>query len=154
VPAPIDAHPLLAALGPEPLRDGFDAATLHRSLRRRSAPIKSVLMDNRVVVGVGNIYASEALFRAGIRPTLAARRLARSRVAALVDAVRATLEEAIAAGGSTLRDYVDSTGEPGYFQARHFVYGRAGEPCRICGTTIAVRRLGARASFFCPCCQR
>ncbi len=111
-------------------------------------------MDNRIVVGVGNIYANEALFRAGIRPTIAARRVTRQRLARLVDEVRATLTDAIAKGGSTLRDYVDSAGEPGYFQLEYFVYGREGAPCRVCGSTIRTVRLGGRATSYCPHCQR
>jgi formamidopyrimidine-DNA glycosylase len=111
-------------------------------------------MDNHLVVGVGNIYANESLFRAGIRPTIAAQRISRIRLARLVDEVRATLTEAIAKGGSTLRDYVDSRGEPGYFQLEYFVYGRDGEPCRVCGTPIRGIRQGGRASFYCPRCQR
>ena len=149
-----DAHPLLAALGPEPFDPAFDAGYLWRATRRRSAAIKLALMDNHLVVGVGNIYANESLFRAGIRPTIAARRLSRPRLARLVDEVRATLGEAIAKGGSTLRDYVDAGGEPGYFQLDYFVYGRAGEPCRVCGTAIRSIRQGGRATSYCPGCQR
>ena len=154
VPAPAAAHPLLASLGPEPFDAAFDAGYLWRATRTRSAAIKLALMDNGLVVGVGNIYANESLFRAGIRPTLPAHRVSRARLARLVDAVRAVLTEAIAKGGSTLRDYVDARGEPGYFQLDYFVYGRAGEPCRVCGAPIRLRRLGARASFYCPRCQR
>jgi formamidopyrimidine-DNA glycosylase len=150
---PAEAHPLLRGLGPEPLSPAFDAETLHAATRRRSAPIKSVLMDNHVVVGVGNIYANESLYRAGIRPGRAASGLSRPRLARLIEEVRATLVEAIAAGGSTLRDYVGSTGEPGYFQLAYFVYGRAGEPCRRCASAIRMRRIGGRASFYCPRCQ-
>lgn len=154
LPASPDEHPLLASLGPEPFDDAFDAAYLWKALRTRTAAIKLALMDNGVVVGVGNIYANEALFRAGIRPTTPARKVSRPRLVRLVDEVRAVLTEAIAKGGSTLRDYVDATGEPGYFQLAYFVYGRNGEPCRVCGTPIRVRRLGGRASFYCPVCQR
>jgi len=151
---PASGHPLLASLGPEPFDPSFDGAYLWKALRTRTAAIKLALMDNRVVVGVGNIYANEALFRAGIRPTTSARKVSRPRIARLVDEVRAVLSEAIAKGGSTLRDYVDARGEPGYFQFAYFVYGREGEPCRVCKTPIRMRRLGARASFFCPTCQR
>ncbi len=147
-------HPLLAALGPEPFDSAFDAQTLWRATRRRSAAIKLALMDNRLVVGVGNIYANEALFRAGIRPTIAARRLSRPRLARLVDAVRSTLTDAIAKGGSTLRDYVDSDGNPGYFQLEHFVYGREGERCRVCGAALRSLRMAGRATTYCPACQR
>lgn len=147
-------HPLLRDLGPEPLGGDFDAGYLHRSTRTRSVAIKLALMDARLVVGVGNIYANEALFHAQIRPTTSARRLSRQRLAMLIDAVRATLAMAIEAGGSTLRDYVDSTGQPGAFQLSCAVYGRAGEPCRSCGTAIRVQRLGGRATYWCPRCQR
>ncbi len=147
-------HPLLAALGPEPFDDAFDGAALWAGLRRRTGPIKAALMDNRLVVGVGNIYANEALFRAGIRPTLRASALSRPRANRLAAAVREVLAEAIAKGGSTLRDYVDSRGEPGYFQLGYFVYGREGEPCRVCGTRIRARMIGQRNSFWCPQCQR
>jgi formamidopyrimidine-DNA glycosylase len=125
-------HPLLARLAPEPLGTEFHAGWLHARSRGRSAAIKTVIMDNHIVVGVGNIYASESLFRAGIRETLAA---------------------AIEAGGSTLRNYVGAEGRPGYFQQTYFVYGRQGEPCRRCGTTIKALRQGQRSTFFCPVCQ-
>jgi len=111
-------------------------------------------MDNHVVVGVGNIYANESLFHAGIRPTTPAHRVSRRRAARLVAEVRETLADAIAKGGSTLRDYVDARGEPGYFQLDYFVYGREGLPCRVCATTVRSRRLGGRASAYCPRCQR
>ena len=154
LPGPALAHPLLRSLGPEPFDAAFDAGYFWRATRSRTAAIKLVLMDNHVVVGAGNIYSNEALFRAGIRPTTPARRLSRPKLSRLVDEVRAVLSEAIAKGGSTLRDYVDASGEPGYFQLDYFVYGREGEPCRTCGTEIRHRRLGARASFYCPNCQR
>jgi formamidopyrimidine-DNA glycosylase len=153
-PGSAATHPLLAALGPEPSDPGFDADYLHAATRRRSAAIKHVLMDNHVVVGVGNIYANEALFRAGIRPTRPANRISRQRFARLVDAVRETLAEALTKGGSTLRDYVDSAGEPGYFQLDYFAYGRAGAPCKVCGTTLRGVRLGGRATTYCGRCQR
>ncbi len=146
-------HPLLARLGVEPLEKEFDAAYLHRATRKRSAAVKLVIMDSHVVVGVGNIYANEALFRAGIPPQLAANRLSLARCAQLVQTVRETLSEAIQMGGSSLRDYVDSNGNPGYFQQHYWVYGRAGEPCRVCGTLIKQIRQGQRSSFYCPCCQ-
>lgn len=147
-------HPLLAGLGPEPLGREFDADYLWQATRRRNAAIKQVIMDSGVVVGVGNIYASEALFRAGIRPQLAACRLSLPRCAALVQAIKETLRAAIRAGGSTLRDFVNSSGEPGYFQQNYFVYGRAGESCRKCGSAIRQVRQGQRSSFYCPHCQR
>ena len=147
-------HPLLANLGVEPLENEFDAAYLHRATRKRSAAIKLVIMDNHVVVGVGNIYANEALYRAGIRPQLAASRLSLARCARLVQAVRETLSEAIQLGGSSLRDYVGSDGNPGYFQQHYWVYGRAGEPCRACGESIKQIRQGQRSSFYCAHCQK
>lgn len=151
---PERSHPLLAQLGPEPFASDFDVDHLRRALGRRSAAIKLALMDNRVVAGVGNIYANEALFRARVRPTQPARGIGRLRCARIADAVRATLADAIAKGGSTLRDYVDSRGEPGYFQLDYFVYGREGMPCRVCGAAIRHVRLGGRATYFCGRCQR
>jgi formamidopyrimidine-DNA glycosylase len=153
LPPPAEAHPLLASLGPEPFDSGCDAGYLWAAARRRSAAVKLALMDNRLVVGVGNIYANESLFRAGIRPTTPARRLSRQRWARLLAAVRETLAEAIAKGGSTLRDYVDSRGEPGYFQLDYRVYDRQGLPCRVCGSAIKSVRLGGRSTFYCPRCQ-
>lgn len=147
-------HPLLAALGPEPLSQAFDADHLFKATRTRNAAIKLALMDSHVVVGIGNIYANEALFRAGILPTRAARRISRLRLGRLVDAVRQTLTDAIAKGGSTLRDYVDSEGRPGYFQQSYFVYGRAGEQCRVCDSRIRRSRIGGRSTYSCPRCQR
>jgi formamidopyrimidine-DNA glycosylase len=151
---PVEGHPLLARLGPEPFAPAFNADALRESLRTRTAAIKLALMDNHVVVGVGNIYANEALFRAGIRPTRAANRISRARLETLVDAVRATLSDAIAKGGSTLRDYVDSSGARGYFQLEYYAYGRSGLPCRVCSTPMREARLGGRATVFCPRCQR
>ncbi|TAH46376.1 MAG: bifunctional DNA-formamidopyrimidine glycosylase/DNA-(apurinic or apyrimidinic site) lyase [Betaproteobacteria bacterium] len=146
-------HPLLAHLGPEPLDDAFDATWLHRATRGLRAPIKHVLMDSRRVVGVGNIYASESLFRARIHPMTPAGRLGPRRCERLVAAVRDTLRAAIAAGGSTLRDFVGGDGRPGYFQQQYFVYGRDGEPCRVCGSEIRRVVSGQRATYFCPRCQ-
>lgn len=151
---PADEHPLLAKLGPEPFTPEFNARYLQQALASRSTAIKLALMNNAVVVGVGNIYANEALFRAGIRPTRASNRISRARLERLVEAVRQTLSEAIAKGGSTLRDYVDSSGEPGYFQLDYFAYGRAGLPCRVCGRMLREARLGGRATVFCTGCQR
>lgn len=146
-------HPLLASLGPEPLGDDFNEDTLYVATRNKSAAIKLVIMDQRIVVGVGNIYANEALFRAGIQPQLPAGKLSRPRCERLTAEIRATLNAAIAKGGSTLRDYVSSDGSPGYFQQDYWVYGRAGEACRRCGKIIKLLRLGQRASFYCPHCQ-
>ena len=147
-------HPLLKKLGPEPLQKDFDAEHLYQATRKRSAAIKLVIMDGHVVVGVGNIYANEALFRAGIRPQLAASKLSKPRCARLVQTIRETLREAIKLGGSSLRDFVGSDGNPGYFQQHYWVYGRAGEPCKKCGTPIKQIRQGQRSSFYCPTCQK
>ena len=146
-------HPLLAQLGPEPLQENFDADYLYRATRKRSAAIKLVIMDGHVVVGVGNIYANEALFRAGIRPQLVAGKLSTPRCARLVQTIRETLTEAIALGGSSLRDFVNSDGKPGYFQQHYWVYGRTGEPCHACGAPIKQIKQGQRSSFYCPVCQ-
>jgi len=147
-------HPLLAALGVEPLAPEFSGEYLHRATRNRRLAVKLALMDSHLVVGVGNIYANESLFRAGIRPTRPAHRVTKAQYARLADAVRETLTQAIAKGGSTLRDYVDSRGEPGSFQLDYYVYGREREPCRVCGSPIRTLRLGGRASSYCPRCQR
>ena len=147
-------HPLLAELGPEPLEKDFNARYLYQATRGRSASIKQCIMDSRIVVGVGNIYANEALFRAGIRPQLAAGKLSLPRCARLVEEIRTTLNEAIKQGGSSLRDFVDTSGNPGYFQQNYWVYGRAGEPCRRCGATIKQARQGQRSSFYCGSCQK
>jgi formamidopyrimidine-DNA glycosylase len=147
-------HKLLQGLAPVPLESGFDADWLFRRTRGRNAPVKSLLMDNRLVCGVGNIYANESLFRAGIHPARAGGRISRPRYAKLVDEIRATLNAAIQAGGSTLRDYVHADGSPGYFQQNYFVYGRAGEPCRLCASPIKTVRIGQRSAFYCGSCQR
>jgi len=150
----VHAHPLLASLGPEPLEDDFDARYLYQATRGRSVSIKQCLMNNRVVVGVGNIYTNEALFRAGIKPQLAAGKLSLPRCAKLVEEIRATLAEAIRLGGSTLRDFVGTSGQPGYFQQHYWVYGRGGEPCRKCGSPIKQIKQGQRSSFYCGVCQK
>jgi len=147
-------HPLLAAIGPEPLSPEFDGTVLYRATRNRTAAIKQVLMDSHVIAGLGNIYANEALFRAGIHPRTRAHRLSASRCALLAEKIRQTLELAINAGGSTLRDYVASDGQAGYFQDQFLVYGRAGEPCFRCGSTIRGTRQGQRSTFYCPKCQK
>jgi len=147
------AHPLLARLGPEPLGDGVTAEHLKAACARRSAAIKGVIMDASVVVGVGNIYASESLFRAGISPRTAARRLSRPRLEKLVTAIREVLADSIREGGTTLRDFLNSEGNPGYFKQRLFVYDRKGEPCRVCGTPIRHAVMGQRATYWCPKCQ-
>jgi formamidopyrimidine-DNA glycosylase len=151
-----DAWPqkLLGGLGVEPLSADFDAEAFHTALKQRSAPIKQVLLAGDLVVGVGNIYASEALFLAGIRPTLAAKSLSRPRARKLHAAIIAVLEAALAKGGSTLRDFSSATGENGYFQLQANVYDRAGEPCRVCASPIQMIRQGQRSTFFCRSCQK
>jgi len=148
------AHPLLAALGPEPFSEAFNADWLHARTRGRSTAIKNVLMDSHIVAGVGNIYANEALFRAAIHPKTAAGRIGAARYMLLVDKVRETLDDAIEAGGSSMRDYLGSNGEAGYFQFNWLVYGREGETCRRCGAAIRQVRQGQRSTFYCPSCQR
>jgi formamidopyrimidine-DNA glycosylase len=153
---PADAwqlHPWFAGLGPEPLGDGFDGAYLLGRCRSRPAPIKQVLMDAAVVVGIGNIYACEALFRAGIDPFRPARRLKPAQVEALVAAVKAVLTEAIAAGGSTISDFVRADGRPGYFRHAFRVYQRQGQPCLRCGRPILRRLQAGRGTFYCSGCQ-
>ena len=149
-----EEHTLLASIGPEPLSGEFTGQWLYDITRNRTAAIKLVLMDSRVVAGVGNIYASEALFRAGINPKLPAGRIGLKRYELLVEKIRETLEAAIQAGGSTLRDFVGGDGRAGYFQNEHLVYGRGGEPCRVCGTKIRELRQGQRSTFYCSVCQR
>ena len=147
-------HPLLAELGPEPLSDVFHGDHLWRRSRGRSAPVKAFIMDQAIVVGVGNIYAAEALFRAGIHPLRAAGRVSRERYARLSDAIKSILAYAIERGGTTLRDFLNPDGAPGYFEQELSVYGREGEPCRSCSAPIRSLRLGNRASCYCPRCQR
>lgn len=152
-PGPVELHPLLARLGPEPLSDDFDGEVLFAACRGKTAPIKTVLMDNHVVVGVGNIYANESLFVAGVRPSRPAGQVSREECLHLAAAIRATLLRAIEAGGSTLRDFTDAIGKPGYFQQHYAVYGRDGLPCHACATLVQHTRLGQRSSFYCPHCQ-
>jgi formamidopyrimidine-DNA glycosylase len=147
------ARQLLDSLGVEPLSPDFESLAFWRALRQRRASIKQVLLSGRVVVGVGNIYACEALFAAGIRPTLAARRLSRARAERLHAAIRAVLERAIERGGSTLRDFSSALGEAGHFQLEAMVYDRAGQPCRVCGTPVRGLRQGQRSTCYCPTCQ-
>ena len=151
---PLEDHWLLHELGPEPLSADFDGGYLAARAKGRRVAVKSFLMDSRVVVGVGNIYANEALFMAGIRPRIAAGRLSRPRLAALVDAIKVTLESAIQSGGTTLRDFVATDGRPGYFVHELSVYGRGGEPCLRCDTTLKEIRQNGRATVYCPRCQR
>lgn len=147
-------HPLLVGLGPEPLGDTFDGEHLYTLSRGRRAPVKTFLMDQAVVVGVGNIYAAEALHAAGISPLRAAGRVSRERYMHLADAVRRILAHAITRGGTTLRDFISPDGAPGYFEQELSVYGRGGEPCRACGAVLRQASIGQRASVWCPRCQR
>lgn len=148
-----EQDPRLARLGPEPLSEAFDGERLYRLSRGRRVAVKPFLMDNAVVVGVGNIYASEALFMAGIDPRRGAGRISAERYARLAAAAKEVLAAAITQGGTTLRDFVGGTGEPGYFKQRLNVYGRHGEPCRRCGAELRHITLGQRASVYCPHCQ-
>jgi len=152
--APLATHPLLAHLGVEPLSRTLTAARLHEITRGHRKAIKQLLMDGRRIVGVGNIYACESLFVAGIDPRTPAQRLSRARCERLVIAIKQTLRKAIRAGGASLRDFVRSDGEPGHFQLRAWVYGRAGLPCRRCGAQVRRIVQGQRATFHCPRCQR
>jgi len=152
--AQIRTHPLLIHLGPEPLEEHFTAAHLHTALRNKSIPIKVAIMDAKTVVGVGNIYASESLFRSGIHPKLPANQLSKPRAQKLVTAIKEVLTESITQGGTTLRDFLKSDGEPGYFKQRLFVYDRKGQPCRICLTPISHQILAQRATYWCPKCQK
>lgn len=146
-------HPLLKTLGPEPLEPTFNADYLFQQLRTRNAPIKTTIMDAHVVVGVGNIYASESLFRAGIHPETPAKMLTLVQCELLVQEIKLTLSAALEAGGSSLRDFFGADGNPGYFQQTYFVYGRTGEPCRVCQQAIFSIRLGQRSTFYCQVCQ-
>lgn len=150
----VDEHLLLCGLGVEPLGDAFSASVLYRMTRTRSAPIKQVLLAGDIVVGVGNIYASESLFKAGINPKTPAYRIGLARYEKLTQAIRETLAAAIEQGGSTLRDFMAADGQPGYFQQSYFVYDRTGEPCRICGAAIRQLKQGQRSTFYCVNCQK
>ncbi|WP_460838272.1 bifunctional DNA-formamidopyrimidine glycosylase/DNA-(apurinic or apyrimidinic site) lyase [Noviherbaspirillum agri] len=147
-------HILLSRLGTEPLEEAFSAQLLYSKTRNRSAPIKQVLLAGDIVVGVGNIYASESLFKAGINPKTPAQRISLARYERLAQAIRETLAAAIEQGGSTLRDFMGVNGQPGYFQQSYFVYDRAGQPCRHCGTAVRQIRQGQRSTFYCPNCQK
>ena len=147
------AHKLLGHLGMEPLGEAFDATAFYRGLQQRQAAIKQVLLAGDLVVGVGNIYASEALFLAGIRPTKRAGSISRARALRLHQCICEVLARAVAEGGSTLRDFSNAQGESGHFQLQAMVYGRAGQACRQCGTAIKTLRQGQRSTFFCPHCQ-
>lgn len=152
-PASVEQHPLLAVQGCEPLSDTFTVDWLYQAISKRGGPIKPVLMDSHLVVGIGNIYASESLFRAGISPLRAANRISRARYELLVPAIRETLSDAIAAGGSSIRDYVHSDGGSGWFQIQVGVYDRAGQPCLRCGGVIRQIRQAGRSTYYCPGCQ-
>jgi formamidopyrimidine-DNA glycosylase len=149
-----ESHPLLRDLGPEPLGSEFTGEYLWQRCRGRRVAIKQLIMNARIVVGIGNIYANEALYRAGIHPSRPAGRIARQRIDKLCSEIRAVLEDALRSGGTTLRDFVASDGQPGYFRQSLSVYERGGEPCRRCGGTIRRRVIGQRASYFCVSCQR
>ena len=149
-----DAAKLLNHLGVEPLNGNFDLDTFHQGLRKRKSAIKQVLLGGALVVGVGNIYASEALFLAGIRPTVRAHRLSRPRAEKLRLAIIDVLSRAVQKGGSTLRDFSSADGQQGYFQLEAHVYDRAGQPCRVCGTLIRRLQQGQRSTFYCTSCQK
>ncbi|MFT4179788.1 MAG: bifunctional DNA-formamidopyrimidine glycosylase/DNA-(apurinic or apyrimidinic site) lyase [Thermomonas sp.] len=151
---PEQTHPLLAGLGPEPLSDDFDGDYLFSRSRGRAAPVKTFLMDQAIVVGVGNIYAAEALFMAGISPLRAAGKVSRERYAALADAVKAILSHAITRGGTTLRDFISPDGAPGYFEQELLAYGRGGQPCPRCGRALKQASIGQRTTVWCGHCQR
>jgi len=149
----VETHPLLASLGPEPLSDNFDGDWLWRHARGRRSAVKSYIMDAGIVVGVGNIYAAEALFAAGIHPQRAAGRVSRQRYQRLAEEIKQVLAAAIEMGGTTLRDFSGSGGEPGYFVQNLKVYGRDGKMCRVCSSIIKNRRIAQRSSYYCPRCQ-
>lgn len=149
----VSAHPLIRVLGPEPLLDAFDASYLHTQLKSRTQAIKLAIMDSHLVVGVGNIYASESLFRAGISPKRAAKSLSKKECTRLVAEIKATLSEAISVGGSSLRDFFGADGNPGYFQQTYFAYARAEQPCKQCDGFIRQIKQGQRSTFYCPNCQ-
>ena len=152
-PETSESHPLLANQGIEPLSDAFTVDWLYAANSKRSGPIKPVLMDSHHIVGIGNIYAAESLFRAGISPLRAANRISRARYGLLVPAIRETLSEAIAAGGTTIRDYMHSDGSSGWFQIQVAVYGRDGQPCIRCDGVVRQVRQAGRSTFYCPGCQ-
>ncbi|MEC5159105.1 MULTISPECIES: bifunctional DNA-formamidopyrimidine glycosylase/DNA-(apurinic or apyrimidinic site) lyase [unclassified Janthinobacterium] len=150
----VDQHLLLRGLGVEPLEDGFSGQLLYKKTRGRGASVKQVLMAGDIVVGVGNIYCSESLFRAGINPKTPAGRIGLARYDKLAQAIREVLAAAIAQGGSTLRDFIGVNGQTGYFQQSYFVYDRAGAPCRVCGAPVRQIKQGQRSTFYCVNCQK
>lgn len=145
--------PILQGLGPEPLSDAFDGNYLYRLSRRRTLAIKNFIMTNAIVVGVGNIYANEALYMSGIHPRRAANKISKARYQTLAQNIKAVLAHAIKKGGTTLRDFLHPEGKPGYFRIELKVYGKAGEPCDTCGAPIQSTSIGQRNSFYCPQCQ-
>ena len=147
-------HVLLNSLGPEPLEDEFNAKYLHKTLATKSLAIKNAIMDGHVVVGVGNIYASESLFRARIHPETPAKKLSLAKCDILTKEIKSTLNDALEVGGSSLRDFFGTDGNPGYFQQAYFVYARTGEPCKVCSSPIKCIRLGQRSTFYCEQCQK
>ncbi|MEK9533451.1 MAG: bifunctional DNA-formamidopyrimidine glycosylase/DNA-(apurinic or apyrimidinic site) lyase, partial [Halieaceae bacterium] len=147
-------HPLLDHLGPEPLAASFDGSYLYERSRGRRIPVKQFIMDGKIVVGVGNIYANEALFMAGIHPARAAGRVALLRYESLAQTIKTVLGDAIEQGGTTLRDFVGGDGSPGYFAQQLRVYGRQGQPCRVCKSALKEIRQGGRSTVYCPDCQR
>ncbi len=149
----INEHKLIKPLGPEPLENLFDTDYLHKNAKNRKCSIKAFIMNSHIVVGVGNIYASEALFRAGINPKRQAGKISRVRIKKLVDAIKLTLKSAIKEGGTTLRDFTGISGQPGYFAQKLLVYGRDGEKCTVCNQTIKQFSQQARSTFYCPNCQ-
>jgi formamidopyrimidine-DNA glycosylase len=153
-PSGINQHKLIKPLGPEPLEDTFDAEYLHKKANRRQCSIKALIMNSHIVVGVGNIYASEALFRAGINPKRKAGKISLARIQKLVDAIKLTLDLAIKEGGTTLRDFTGINGQPGYFAQKLLVYGRTGEKCMKCGGSVKQFTQHARSTFYCSKCQR
>ena len=151
---PEEVHPLLQKLGPEPLSDAFDVDYLNEALKGKQKAIKLALMDNHIVVGVGNIYANEALFAAGIHPEAKAGNISKKRLSLLVDEVKRVLAHAIKQGGTTLKDFTNADGKPGYFAQKLHVYGRGGQTCTECGGMLKEIKLGQRATVFCPVCQK
>ena len=153
-PSDINQHKLIKPLGPEPLEEAFDAEYLHEKANKRQCSIKALIMNSHIVVGVGNIYASEALFRAGINPKRKAGKISHARIQKLVDAIKLTLDLAIKEGGTTLRDFTGISGQPGYFAQKLLVYGKTGEDCTVCGKPIKQITQQARSTFYCSNCQK
>tara|TARA_Y100001935_G_C17311376_1_gene516631 strand:- start:3300 stop:4124 length:825 start_codon:yes stop_codon:yes gene_type:complete len=151
---PIELHPLISHLGPEPLSENFDADYLFVEAKRRAIPIKQFLMDNKVVVGIGNIYATESLFLAGIHPGRLCKNISRKRLDRLVNVIKKVLLKAIKLGGTSLKDFYDQDGNPGYFQQNLYIYGRKGKCCKKCDSIVKNKLIGQRASAYCPNCQK